>query len=325
MALGAWADSIAELSAGRAAVDPIDCLVERSRLEGWSRSGRQSCGGASRILRAHDDWVCLSLAREDDWELLPALFRVREVPDWDAVAELVSTRTTSEILSRAILLGLPVARLGEVGPDTDPIGVTGRRAGREPVQLGDVSVVDLSSLWAGPLATSILVEAGATVVKIESTSRPDGARRGNREFFDRLNAHKEQVSIDFGSPSGRRELAELVGGADVVVTASRARALEQLGLVGGGDTPTRPQIRLNITGHPDQNRVAFGDDAAVAAGLICWAGDEPCFLGDAVADPLTGLAAAAELLRLLAEGFAGQLTMAMSAVAASTLGSSPAE
>jgi crotonobetainyl-CoA:carnitine CoA-transferase CaiB-like acyl-CoA transferase len=49
--------------------------------------------------------------------------------------------------------------------------------------------------------------------------------------------------------------------------------------------------------------VAFGDDAAAAGGLVRWtAAGEPEFLGDALADPLTGLAAAAGALQALAEG-----------------------
>ena len=40
-------------------------------------------------------------------------------------------------------------------------------------------VVDLSSLWAGPLVGHLLLRAGARVVKVESTTRPDGARRGS--------------------------------------------------------------------------------------------------------------------------------------------------
>lgn len=55
-------------------------------------------------------------------------------------------------------------------------------------------------------------------------------------------------------------------------------------------------VWIAITGHgwtgPGAQRAGFGDDAAVAGGLVDWAGDEPRFAGDALADPLTGLAAA---------------------------------
>ena len=50
---------------------------------------------------------------------------------------------------------------------------------------------------------------------------------------------------------------------------------------------------MSITGYGRAvDRVAFGDDAAVAGGLVAWDDDGPVFLADAVADPLTGIAAA---------------------------------
>ena len=61
-------------------------------------------------------------------------------------------------------------------------------------------MVDLSALWAGPLAASLLLEAGARVVKVEARDRPDGARSGPRPFFDLLNAGKESVAIDLSAP-----------------------------------------------------------------------------------------------------------------------------
>jgi hypothetical protein len=61
-----------------------------------------------------------------------------------------------------------------------------------------------------------------------------------------------------------------------------------------------PRVWTSITGHGRAgaagDRVAFGDDAAVAGGLVRWAADTPMFLGDAVADPLTGMVAAAATL-----------------------------
>ena len=144
-------------------------------------------------------------------------------------------------------------------------------------------VVDLSALWAGPLCGDLLARAGATVVKVESTQRPDGARRGPREFFDLLNGHKRSVALDLQSHDGVRVLHDLVRRADVVIEASRPRALAQLGVDGpdlvraGG-----PRVWVSITGYGRSgdaaNRVAFGDDAAAAGGLVVWRDGRPAVL-----------------------------------------------
>ncbi len=207
----------------------------------------------------------------------------------------------------------------------DVVGIHGIRArhlrsARSVRTAADLMVVDLSSLWAGPLVGHLLLRAGARVVKVESTTRPDGARRGSPRFFRHLNGGKESVALDFASTSGRRQLDRLVARADVVITGSRPRALDQLGLdledrVRRG--PTR--LWLSITGYgaqgPSGGRVAFGDDAAVAGGLVAWDGDGPCFCGDAVADPTTGLASAVAVLTALAEGGAWVLDASMADIA----------
>ena len=64
---------------------------------------------------------------------------------------------------------------------------------------------------------------------------------------------------------------------------------------------------LSITGHgrgePQRDWVGFGDDAAVAGGLVAWTDyRQPCFLADAIADPLTGIAGAVAIQHALAAG-----------------------
>ncbi|WP_174415238.1 CoA transferase, partial [Nocardia vinacea] len=167
----------------------------------------------------------------------------------------------------------------------------------EPVvgaQLDGAVVVDLSSMWAGPLCAHLLGRAGARVVKVESTRRPDGARRGDPRFFDWLHGGHEQLAVDFHTPAGRETLRELVSTADVVIEASRPRALAQLGLAPGDRVHRDGQVWLSLTGYgrAEPMRVAFGDDAAVAGGLVGWDGGEPVFCADAIADPLTGVCAA---------------------------------
>ena len=186
-------------------------------------------------------------------------------------------------------------------------------------------VADLSALWAGPLAGRLLAGAGARVIKVESASRPDGARLGDPGFYAALNAGKESVAVDLDRPAGRETLVRIVAAADVVITASRPRALEHLGLdVEDLVGRHRPRAWLMISGYgragASANRVAFGDDAAVAGGLVSWDGPEPCFCGDAVADPLTGLAGAAAVLSALGRGGAWIIDASMADIAGGMAG-----
>jgi hypothetical protein len=291
-------------------VDPVPLLAERALDAGFLRSGAVTCGGAGRLVPAADGWIVANLARTEDLESVSAWLEV-DAPasnPWPVLEATVPDRPTAELIARAELLGLPVAALGEVEPPATPMAAT-PVAPMAPIGRPAV-VVDLSSLWAGPLCTRLLADHGAHVIKVESATRPDGARRGPRAFFERLHAGKELRTIDFGGP----ELAELVATADVIVEASRPRALRQLGILA---EEVRPPVWLSITGHGRaSNRVAFGDDAAVAGGLVAWDEVGPCFAVDAVADPLTGVASAAAVLHALSAGGRWMIDASMAAVAA---------
>ncbi|MFI6361327.1 CoA transferase [Nocardia sp. NPDC050630] len=191
----------------------------------------------------------------------------------------------------------------------------------EPVvgaRLNGAVVVDLSSMWAGPLCAHLLGRAGARVIKVESTRRPDGARRGDPRFFDWLHGGHEQIALDFHAPEGREMLRELVSTADVVIEASRPRALAQLGLAPGNRVHRDGQVWLSSTGYgrAEPMRVAFGDDAAVAGGLVGWDGAEPVFCGDAIADPLTGICAALAVCCAVLGGGGQLIDLSMRATAA---------
>ncbi len=191
--------------------------------------------------------------------------------------------------------------------------------------LANLLVVSLEQAVAAPYCSSRLADAGARVIKIESTSRPDGARRGVPRFYAAMNAGKESVALDFGAGAGREILARILARVDVVITASRPRALDQLGLDAEELVRRhRPRVWLKISGYGpaggSSNRVAFGDDAAVAGGLVAWEGPVPCFCGDAVADPLTGLAGTAAVLSALESDAAWILEASMADIAAGAAG-----
>ncbi|MCX4459582.1 CoA transferase [Streptomyces sp. NBC_01728] len=163
-------------------------------------------------------------------------------------------------------------------------------------------------------------EAGAGVVKVESTTRADGARHGSPAFYRWLHDGHESLVLDLASGAP----AEVVAGADVVIEASRPRALRRLGIRAEEFLAARPgRVWLSITGYGrDEDRIPFGDDAAVAGGLtgLDRAGD-PVFLGDALADPVTGVFAAHAVARSLADGGGELLCLSMAACAAALAGS----
>lgn len=296
-------------------IDAAELLTGRAALLGLHRRGRISAGGATRLLEGPGGWCAVTLSRPDDVEAVPALVEAHRVTDpWCAVAQRVGDIGVAAFAHRARLLGLPVGVHGEAAAEDPVVQQTGQRARR---LLTEALVVDLSSMWAGPLCGALLARAGATVVKVETSNRPDGTRAGSPAFFDWMNGHKLSYRVDLTHPA---VLHALLSVADVVIESSRPRALAHRGL-GPHQVPGRPgRIWVRITGHgargPQADWVAFGDDAAVAGGLTCGPDDAPEFCGDAIADPLTGLHAAHAVLMGWQRGGGELIDVAMAAIAA---------
>lgn len=274
-------------------------LSERAAIAGFTRNGTVAPGGSCRLLDTADGRIAVNLARPEDWELVPAWLELEGEQDWSTVAAAVAEYGTEALESNARLLGLPVAAVVPPPPAAPPwFRVTEQGPARTPE--GPPLVVDLSSLWAGPLCTHVLGALGARVIKVESHARPDGARRGPAAFYDLLNAGKESVALDLHSSEGVSALQALLERADIVVESARPRGLRQLGVDAEALVRSRPGLTwLSITGYgreqPTADWVGFGDDASVAAGLaqvMEAATGEALMVGDAIADPLTGLHAA---------------------------------
>ncbi|OMC55890.1 acyl-CoA transferase [Mycobacterium sp. IS-836] len=289
-------------------------LAGRAALLGLTRGGSVSCGGATRLLAARDGWCAITLSRPDDIAAVPALVHADDVPadPWPTLRRWAATQPVSGIIERAVLLDLPAAALGEVAATSPRIERAGFRA--EVHRIAGLLVADLSSMWAGPLCGQLLARAGATVVKVESPRRPDGTRSGNRAFFDWMNGGKLSYCVDFDNAD---ELRELLAVADVVIEGSRPAALARRRLGPGDVAPRAGRIWLQITGYDEHSpRPAFGDDAAVAGGLVGTGHGEPVFCGDAIADPLTGLEAACAVTESLVRGGGESIHLSMAAVAA---------
>ena len=297
-------------------------LAGRAALLGIHRRGRMSPNGTCRLLKAPDGDVALNLPRPDDIELVPALTETSSASHdpWEAVAEMASRTPAGEFVSRARLLGLAAAVPSERGAK-HPYRST-RLAEPRPLPTDRPwAVVDLSSLWAGPFAARVLAESGARVIKVEDPQRLDGARQ-NPAFYSWVHPAVEvSARIDIRSSDGRVELSKLLDSAEVVIEASRPRALEQIGLSPEQRGIPPGQIWLSITAHgrtgAGRDWTGFGDDAAVAGGLICRDLDgTTTFCGDAIADPITGLVAGLAVLRSLREGGGQLIETSLSGVAA---------
>jgi crotonobetainyl-CoA:carnitine CoA-transferase CaiB-like acyl-CoA transferase len=299
--------AIADLT-GSALPPGAELLSERARHAGLTRNGPIAPGGACRLLDCADGRIAVTLAREHDWAALPAWLESNRLPAgfpgepaWAFVAAAVADRPAGALVERGRLLALAVAtdRL-EADPMPGWFVIDCENGAARPRSRARPLVVDLSALWAGPLCTHLFQLLGARVIKVESTSRPDGMRAGANAFYDLLNYGKASVALDFRSQRDLDVLRRLVAGADIVVEASRPRALRQIGLDAAQYCSSGFALTwLSLTAHgrepPQDGWIGFGDDTAVDAGLATImrrATGESLFCGDAIADPLAGMHAA---------------------------------
>lgn len=104
------------------------------------------------------------------------------------------------------------------------------------IPLENVRVLDFSTLLPGPLATLILAEAGAQVIKIERPESGDELRSHAPEFgqdgvdFALLNRGKESIEVDLKSSKAVENLRSLIESADVLVEQFRPGVMDRLGL-----------------------------------------------------------------------------------------------
>lgn len=311
-----------------AAVDGATLLGERAMLGGFRIPARVSAGGGCRLYQARNDDIALNLSRAEDRQLLPALFGSDEDCSTDgAVAALIAERDADALLARGRLLGLAIAKEREAQASLAGCAVLSKADAVPPPARPAPRVLDLSALWAGPLAAHLLWLLGAEVIKVESCQRPDAMRGGDEAFFALLNQGKASVLLDFRDPQDRAALLALVARSDIVIEAARPRALEQFGIRANDVVRARPGLTwVTITGHGASGATAdwvgFGDDCGVAAGLSAALRDasgSAGFVGDAIADPLTGIHAAKAAWAAWASGKGGRLGIAMSGVVAEAM------
>lgn len=290
-----------------------ELMLERARFNDLAVPGKISSGGGCRFYKTCDGWIALNLARSEDKALLPALFMQEDVSRLEA---LFAVSRESEIVARGRLLGLAIAGLRETLPSpavtTTADGPSGTRA--------PVHVLDLSALWAGPLASRLLQLAGCHVTRVESVGREDSLALSDPAHSKTLNTGKRIVRVDLRTQEGRDELRNLIAGSDIVIEAARPRALQQLRICANEIVRRQTGLTwITITGHGIAGDAAewigFGDDAGVAGGLsreLHAASGSIGFVGDAIADPLTGITTAHIALTEAMAGGGTRIVVSMS-------------
>lgn len=213
----------------------------------------------------------------------------------------------------------PAPFLDEAPALSPPAGATCEGGGtldRGPLQ--GVRVLDLTRVWAGPLATRILGDLGADVIKVEAAwsrgppTRParDGALShlfpedevGERPFnrsaaFNKMNRNKRSLTLELNDPEAKRLFERLVEQADVVCDNFSPRVMPKLGLDADRLREINPQIvavAMPGFGHsgPYRDRLAYGPLIEASMGLTSHIGyrdGPPCRSGVAWPDPVTAL------------------------------------
>ena len=296
-------------------------LAERAALSGaHSRRAPWSVGGFARAVRTLDGWVAATLVRPDDVAAIGALTKTSVPVDapaaWSALDRWAASRSSAEVSLAAAELGIPLGAIPAAGEWASSGGPRTVEVA-EGAPLGEpFVVVDFSALWAGPMCAQLLGTAGARVVKVEFAGRLDGARSGLASLYDVLHGGHESVLID---PVADTPLLQaLVRRADVVIEASRPRSLLQLGIDALDVCRESPTTWVSITawGREFEDQVGFGDDVAMSAGLVVRRDGVPFPVGDAFADPLSGMHAAVATLESVRRGGSRLLDIGMRDVVA---------
>jgi crotonobetainyl-CoA:carnitine CoA-transferase CaiB-like acyl-CoA transferase len=187
--------------------------------------------------------------------------------------------------------------------------------GKATGPLAGLKVLDFTALLQGPLATQILADLGADVVKLE---KKDGewmrhwgifmARtHGETDAFLAFNRNKRSVEVDLREDSDREQVLELVKKADVVVENFRPGVMDRLGLGYDALREINPGLIYAASsgfGQTGPYAKRPGQDYLVQAltGAMWLTGrrDDPPFLfGAAVADQFTGVHLALGILAAL--------------------------
>ena len=186
--------------------------------------------------------------------------------------------------------------------------------------LAGITVVDVSTLFAGPLAATILGDFGADVIKIEHPAKGDPARGhgpakdGVPLWWTLLGRNKRCATLDLSRPAGADLLKRLLTGADVLIENFRPGTLERWGLGPDVLAEVNPRLvvaRVTAFGQfgPYASRPGFGTLAEAMSGFAAITGEPdgpptlpPFGLADGIAAIATAQAVTTALLARHATG-----------------------
>ncbi len=169
-----------------------------------------------------------------------------------------------------------------------------------PLPLAGVKVLDLSRVFAGPVAGRVLGDLGADVVKVEP---PEGdvtrlwgyKTAGLSTYFTQQNAGKRNISVDLRQPGGPELVADLAAEADVMIENFRPGVMAKFGLDWASVSAINPGlVMLSISGFgqdgPDAGRAAYAAVVHAETGLIEHSKlENPLDVSFAAADVLSGM------------------------------------
>ncbi|MFE1309631.1 CaiB/BaiF CoA transferase family protein [Streptomyces sp. NPDC058755] len=180
--------------------------------------------------------------------------------------------------------------------------------------LDGLRVLDLATLFAGPMAATLLGDFGAEVIKVEHPGRPDPSRGhgpakdGVGLWWKVLGRNKRTITLDLSKPGGRATLLRLAATADVVIENFRPGTLEKWDLGWAELSAANPRLiltRVTAFGQfgPYAHRPGFGTLAEALSGFAALTGEPdapPTLPPFGLADSVTGLATAYSVLTALA-------------------------
>ncbi|MDX3709614.1 CoA transferase [Streptomyces europaeiscabiei] len=180
--------------------------------------------------------------------------------------------------------------------------------------LSHLRVLDLATLFAGPLAATMLGDFGAEVIKIEHPTKPDPSRghgpskNGVGLWWKLLGRNKRTLTLNLSTPGGRDTLLRLAATADVIIENFRPGTLEKWGLGWKELSAANPRLVLaRVTGFgqfgPYAHRPGFGTLAEAMSGFAAITGEPdapPVLPPFGLADSIAGLATAYAVMTALA-------------------------
>ncbi|MBP0462056.1 CaiB/BaiF CoA transferase family protein [Streptomyces montanisoli] len=190
----------------------------------------------------------------------------------------------------------------------------GAPGGPGPGPLAGLRVLDLATLFAGPIAATMLGDFGAEVIKVEHPRKPDPSRGhgpakdGVGLWWIHLGRNKRNLTLDLSTPGGRDVLLRLAATADVVIENFRPGTLERWGLGWEELSAANPRLVLaRVTGFgqfgPYAKRPGFGTLAEAMSGFAATTGEPdgpPTLPPFGLADSVAGLATAYAVMTALA-------------------------